>query len=412
MIMKFETKAIHSGATSDPKTGASALPIFQTASFTHEDPQVLEDIFAGKKFGHVYSRISNPTVSAFEQKMAAIEDGLGSISFSTGMAAIHATVVSLAGSGDEIISSTSLFGGTYYLFEDLERLGIHTRFADPSDVAAFASHITEKTRLIFLECIGNPKVDVPHISEISALAKRHNIPLVVDATLASPYLFKAKDFGVNLVIHSATKYIGLGATTMGGVVTDLGNFDWKNTRSATIQSFAKKAGTYAWIAKTRKMMITNAGTGLSPYNAFMLHLGLETLGLRVERHCDNALALAQFLETHPDVSVTNYPGLSSSPFQKIAAAQYSNKFGALLTIRLGSKDRCYAFLKNLKIVKNQANLGDSKTLAIHPSLTIYRELDTASQEAAGVYPDLIRISVGLEHKDDLLADFDAALKGL
>lgn len=409
--MKFETKAVHSGASADPKTGSSALPIFQTASFTYEDPEALEAVFSGKRFGHVYSRISNPTVTAFEQKMAALENGLGSIGFTSGMAAIQAAALGLAQHGDEILSSGSLFGGTYYFFEDLRRLGISTVYANPLDISTFASQITDKTRFIFVECIGNPKVDVPNIPELAALAKKHNIPLVVDATLVSPYLFDAKAAGVSLVLHSATKYIGLGGTTLGGVLTDTGLFDWKNGKSQTIAEFAAKAGAYAFIAKVKKMLVTNAGTGLSPFNAYLLHLGLETLSLRMDRHCDNALALASFLESHKAVVHVNYPGLASHAGHVTAKAHYKGKFGALLTIRLGTKDRCFSFIRGLKVAKDQANLGDSKTLVIHPESTIYRDCTPEQQASAGVYSDLIRVSVGLEHIDDLIADFESALKG-
>ncbi len=407
--MNFNTKAIHSGAEADPKTGASSLPIFHTAAYSYPDPQSLEDVFAGRKFGHVYSRISNPTVSAFEQKMAAVENGLGSLAFATGMAAIQATVLTLVQSGDEILSSSSLFGGTYYLFEDFRRLGITPHYIDPTDTARFEAAVTDKTRLIFVECIGNPKVDVPNFEAFAKIAQKAGVPLVVDATLATPYLFCAKEFGVTLVLHSATKYIGLGGTTLGGVVTDLGNFDWKSCKSEAVSTMAGKAGSYAFLAKARKMMLTNSGADLSPFNAYLLHLGLETLSLRMERHCDNALSLATFLSAHSAVESVQYPGLPSNPFHTVAKAQFSDRFGALLTLRLGSKDRCFQFIRGLKIAKNQANLGDSKTLVIHPESTIYRDCTVAQQEAAGVYPDLIRVSVGLEDIDDLTEDFKNAL---
>ncbi len=409
--MNFNTKAIHCGADPDPKTGASSLPIFNTASYSYSDPQALEDVFAGRKFGHVYSRISNPTVTAFEQKMSAVENGLGSLAFGTGMAAIQGTILPLVQAGEEILSSSSLFGGTYYFFEDLRRLGITTLYSDPVSPETFATQVTDKTRLIFVECIGNPKVDVPNLKAISTIAVQAGIPLVVDATLATPYLFSAKEFGVNLVLHSATKYIGLGGTTLGGVVTDLGNFDWKTTKSEAVRQMSVKAGTYAFLAKARKMMITNTGSGLSPFNAYLLHLGLETLGLRMDRHCDNALALAQFLAKHPGVEHVSYPGLATSAFYEVAKAQYSGKFGALMTIRLGAKNRCFDFIRGLKIAKDQANLGDSKTLVIHPESTIYRDCTPEQQLGSGVTPDLIRISVGLEDIGDIMEDFDHALTG-
>jgi O-acetylhomoserine (thiol)-lyase len=408
--MNFETKAIHSGYESDPKTGASALPIFETASFSYPDPQVLEDVFKGRKFGHVYSRISNPTVAAFEQKVTALYDGLASVAVESGMAAVSAVVQTLVNAGEDIVSSSSLFGGSFYYFEDLKRFNITTRYFQPQDVEGFASAITPKTKLLFVECIGNPKIDVPAISELSALAVKHNIPLVVDATLTSPYLFDAKAFGAHIVVQSATKYMGLGGTTMGGVITDLGIFNWKNYAQEGIQNASKTAGQFAFVAKLRKWMLTNVGHLLSPHNAFLLMIGLETLSLRMDKHCSNALSIAQFFEKQSHIEAVNYPGLPQNPFYAAATRYYKGQYGALLTIRLGSKDRCYQFIKSLKIAKNQANLGDSKTLVIHPATTIFHDCSPEQQLAAGVTEDLIRISIGLEHSDDLKQDFLQALQ--
>jgi O-acetylhomoserine (thiol)-lyase len=408
--MKFNTKAIHSGCQPDPKTGASCTPIYQTASFTHEDPESLAEAFSGKKFGYLYSRIANPNEISLEQKVTALENGVGSLAFGTGMAAIHAALYTLAESGDQFISSSSLFGGTQSLFEDAKRFGIEPVYVTATDTQAYQAALSPKTRFIFLECIGNPKTDVPDIVAIASIAKSAGVPLIVDGTLASPVLLNAKALGVNLVVHSATKYFGLGGSTLGGTLTDLGNFDWKTCKSTGVKNAATQMGPNAFLGKARKLMITNAGTGISPFSAFMLSLGIETLSLRVEKHCQNALELAQFFAKHPKIKGVNYPGLPTHTQHEIAKAQFKNRFGALMTIRLEDKESCYQMIKALKLVKNQANLGDSKTLVIHPESTIYRDWTPENQERAGVFPNLIRISVGLEDCEDLINDFDQALQ--
>ncbi len=410
--MNFETKAIHSGYEPDPKTGASCLPLFDTASYTYADPQALEDVFRGRKYGHVYSRISNPTVSALEQKVTTLSQGLASIAVESGMAAVSAVVQTLVNADEEIVSSSSLFGGTFYYFEDLKRFNIKTHYVEPQNTEAFKAAITSKTKLIFVECIGNPKIDVPNLKALADIANAHHIPLVVDTTLTSPYLCDAKSLGIHITVQSATKYMGLGGTTMGGIITDMGLFDWKSFNQKGIQDAAKTAGQFAFISKLRKWMLSNVGHTLSPHNAFMLFVGLETLTLRMDKHCQNALALAQFFEKHPAIEVVNYPGLASSPYHQLAKAQYSGQFGALMTIRLGTKDRCYQLIKTLKIAKNQANLGDSKTLVIHPSSTIFHDCTDSEKLAAGVTDDMIRISIGLEHIDDLIHDFKQGLDTL
>jgi len=408
--MKFETKAIHSGFSHDPKTGATALPIYQTAAFAHDSAEAISDVFQGRKFGYIYTRISNPTVTAFEARVTQLENGLGTVAFSTGMAAIAAAVYTLVQQGEHIVSSRSLFGGTLHLFEDLKRFGISVTYVDATDVNAIKEAITPQTRLVFMETIANPKLDVPDFKAISEITKAHNIPLVVDATVTTPFSFDAKGHGVSIVIHSATKYMGLGGTTLGGTLTDLGTFSWKNTLTESVKEMLKKVGPeFAFLAKVRKQNVTNAGNNLAPMNAFLLQLGLETLSLRFEKHCSNALALAKALEANKHVASVQYLGLESHKNHALAKKQYAH-FSGLLTLRLGSKEACFKFMNALKLVKNLANLGDSKTLAIHTASTIYNDCTPQERELAGVYDDLIRVSVGLEHPDDIIADFAQALE--
>ena len=408
--MNFETKAIHAGAVPDRSTGAAALPLYESAAFAYPTAKMLESVFAGKEFGYVYSRIANPTVTAFEQKMTALENGLGSLAVSSGMAAIATTIFVLAGPGDEIVASKSLFGGTLSLLNGrVKRQGIRTEYVDSTNIAAYESAITEHTRLIFVETIGNPKLDVPDIAAIAKIARTRNIPLVVDGTLSTPYLFRAKDADAALVVHSATKYITGNGTAIGGVIVDCGTYDWSKSPSSVIRTVAEKAGAAAFLAVARKEIVTNTGNCLAPLNAFLHHLGLETLSLRMRCHCENAKAFANHLLNHPKVTSVNYPGLSSNPDHKVAVRQFNGLFGGVVTITLGSPDAARACIDNLRLAKNLANIGDAKTLVIHPASTIYRDVPADEMRKAGVSDDMIRVSVGIESIDDIIVDFDAAL---
>lgn len=409
--MRFETKAIQSGFNQDSKTGATAVPIFQTASFAYPSSQDLADVFDGRKFGHLYSRISNPTVFAFESRVNDLEGGLAAVAVASGMAAIASVAYALTQQGDEIIASTSLFGGTLHFFEDLEKFGIKTRYVDMLNLEALESAITDKTKFVFFETIGNPKMDVPQVRAIVEIAQKANVPVVVDSTLTSPYLFQAKQYGVAIAVHSATKYIGIGGTTLGGVLVDLGTFKWKESRSEDIRDLSKKAGPFGFIAKVRQHVVTNSGNILAPFNAFMLNLGLETLSIRLEKQCANALALATFLQQQSQVLAVGYPGLASHPQHEIAKVQFNGKFGALLTFNLDSKASCFSFMDRLKWVKNMTSLGDSKTMVIHPESTIFHSCSPSQMAAAGVSDTLIRVSVGLEHSEDIQEDFKQALFG-
>lgn len=409
--LQFETKAVHAGFNQDKQTGATALPIYYTSSFAYNTAEELADVFDGREFGYVYSRISNPTVTAFEQRLNALENGLGAIATSSGMSAIATVLFALTESGDEIVSAKSLFGGTFLLFNEvLKKYGVNTNYVDTTDVTAYEKAINEKTKLIFLETLGNPKLDVPDINSIAEIASKKNVPIVVDGTLTTPYLFESKKFGASITIHSTTKYISGNGTGIGGIIIDLGNYDWKNARTEKIRTFSKKFGNTAFLVTARKTILQNIGNCLSPFNAFIQNLGLETLALRMEKHCDNAAYLAEFLKNSNKTEAVNYPGLKDNPYNKIAGAQFNGKYGALLTLRLGSRQRCFQLIKNLKTVKNLANLGDAKTLIIHPASTIYHDCSEAEMKSAGVTDDMVRISAGIEHRDDIVQDFEQALR--
>jgi O-acetylhomoserine (thiol)-lyase len=406
----FETKSIHSGFDQDEQTGATSLPIYETAAFAYDSAEALEAAFIGRKFGHIYSRIANPTVTAFEKRINALEGGVGAIATASGMAAIATVVSALTKAGDEIVSSQSLFGGTFQLFNDIFKgYGVHTHYVRSTDTEAYQRAISAKTRLIFLETIGNPKLDIPNIREIAGVAAADGVPLVVDSTLTTPYLFEAKRFGAAIVIHSTSKYISGSGHTIGGVLIDLGNFDWSQSSSEAVRQLARQAGEFALLARARKQILQNTGSCLSPFNAYLQNLGLETLALRMRQHCHNAALLAAYLQTKPQIAEVNFPGLAEHPDHQIAKAQFNGAFGAVVTIRLGTKERSYRLVNRLQMVKRLANVGDAKTLIIHPASTIYHTCSEAEQLEAGVYPDLLRISVGIEHSGDIIADFDQAL---
>ncbi|MSR88949.1 MAG: O-acetylhomoserine aminocarboxypropyltransferase/cysteine synthase [Candidatus Margulisbacteria bacterium] len=409
--MNFETKAIHAGFESDPTTGATTFPIYQTASYEYESAEEHSDVFFGRKFGHQYSRITNPTVAAYENRITALTDGKGTLCTASGMAAITTALLSLTSAGDEIIAAKSLFGGTYYLFKHVfENFDITVNYVDTTDLASYEAAITDKTRAIFLETIGNPKMDVPDIAKIAALASQRHIPLVVDGTTTTPYLFDAKAHGVSILVLSTTKYLCGSGTTIGGSITDLGTFDWKQTKSPRIKEVGEKFGDMAFLARARRQVQSNTGSTMSPMNAFIASLGLDTLTLRMDKHCANALALATYFQAHPNVKAVHYPGLSTNPDHDIAKRQFKNRYGGLLTIQVGSKEAAYRVINETKLARILVNIGDTKTLVVHPKSTIYRDFTEQQADEAGVFDDLIRISVGLEHIDDLKADFDQALK--
>lgn len=411
--MEFETKAVHIGVDQKERFGATSIPIYETASYAYNTAEDLEEVFSGKKFGYIYSRIANPTVTAFEQKICSLENGIGSLAVASGMAAISTVIFALTEQGDEIISSKSLFGGTYQFFNEvLKKYGVNIIFLDLTDIETLKKNISLKTKLVFVETIGNPRLDVPDIENIANVTKEYNVPLIVDCTLTPPCIFEAKNFGANITVHSSTKYITGSGIAIGGVLTDLGNYDWGNSKSLRIKELHKKAGQFAFLYAARKQIVQNIGSCLSPFNAFLHNLGLETLYLRMEKHCSNAQMLSEFLLNEKKVKEVNYPGLEMNSFHTVAKKQFNEKFGGLLTFKLNSKEECFKFINNLKLTKNLANLGDAKTLIIHPASTIYHDCSKEEKLAAGVTDDLLRVSVGIENIKDIINDFKEAFEKL
>jgi O-acetylhomoserine (thiol)-lyase len=407
---RMETRVLHEANDPDAATGATAPSLFLSTAFAHETAEELESLFAGRAAGYVYSRIQNPTVERFERRACALEDGLAAVSCASGMAAISLTALTLAGAGDEVVCGDSLFGGTRSLLDrTLRRWGIVTRFVPSTDMAAFAAAIGDRTRLIFVEAIGNPKLDVPDLAALGALAAERGVALAVDTTAATPMLLRAKDYGAAIVLHSASKYLGGHGTAVGGIVVDTGAFDWSCSRYAHLQPFAARAGRLAFVAALRTQYHRDLGGCLSPFNAFLLSLGLDTLALRMERHCANAAAVARALAADPRVSEVRYPGLPSHPDHAIAARQFGGRFGGLLAVRLGDKARAFRFINALKRARNVANLGDARTLVIHPASTFCRDATPDERRAMGVTEDLVRLSIGLEHADDIWEDIAQAL---
>jgi len=411
--LHLDTRLIHGGFEPDEATGATALPIVQSTAFAYRSAEDLEAVFAGRDAGFVYSRIANPTVGAFEARLTSLEDGLGAIAVSSGMAAISSLVLALAGSGDEIVAGSSLFGGTYSLFRHtLSRYGIGVRFVDPTNPAAFREAIGDTTRLVFVETIGNPKLDVPDIAAIAAVTRERGVPLVVDSTVTTPLLIQPKRLGADLIVHSASKFINGHGNAIGGIIVDAGTFDWSSPRFPFLAPFRARVGQFAMLAALRNRICRDLGCCLAPFNAFLLTMGIESLGVRMERHCANAARVAAFLAGHSKVEEARYPGLSSHPDHALAERQFGGRYGALVTLRLGTKARCFSFINRLRLAKNLANLGDTRTLVIHPESTISRDLDAEERLAMGVTDDLVRLSVGIENAADILGDIERALGAL
>lgn len=409
--VKFETRALHTGIIPTDKTGATMPPIYQTAAFAYTSAAEIEDVFRGKKFGYVYTRITNPTITSFELRMNELENGVGALATSSGMAAIAVVAFTLAEAGSEILASRSLFGGTYHFFSDiLESAGIAVRYADFTSVDELENKINDKTRFLFLESISNPKLEIYDVRKISTIARKHHIPLVVDNTIATPYLWCAKDFGADIVIHSATKYITGNGTAVGGILVDTGNYKWENHASPKVKEFIAKAGPFSFLAAARSKVYQNFGFTPSPQNAFLHLVGLETLALRMEKHCKNAQHLAEFFAIHKKVKTVNYPGLKDNPFHETGKNLFGNRYSGILTIELASKEECFRLIDNVRYAKNLANIGDTRTLIIHPDSTIYSNCSEEEKRNAGVTEKLLRISVGIEHFEDILEDFSHAFE--
>ncbi|MBO8142781.1 MAG: homocysteine synthase [Firmicutes bacterium] len=418
---RFETLAVHAGQQPDPATGSRAVPIYQTTSYVFRDADHAADLFALKEFGNIYTRIMNPTTDVFEQRMAALEGGVGALALASGQTAETFAILNIAGSGDEIVSATSLYGGTYNLFQHtLPKFGITVKFVDPADPENFRRAITDRTKALYAETIGNPKGDVLDIEAVAAIAHEAGIPLIVDNTFASPYLCRPIEWGADIVVHSATKFIGGHGTSIGGVIVDSGKFDWTSGKFPGLTEpdpsyhgirYVETFGPMAYIIKARVQLLRDLGGCLSPFNAFLFLQGLETLHLRMERHCENALAVAKFLQQHPLVAWVNYPGLPGHPSYEKAQKYLPKGAGSIFTFGIkGGLEAGRRFINSVKLLSLLANVGDAKSLVIHPASTTHQQLSPEDQLAAGVTPDLVRLSIGIENVEDIIADLDQALR--
>ena len=416
----IETLCLHAGQLPDAATGSRAVPIYQTTSYVFDSPDHAASLFNLQTFGNVYTRISNPTTAVFEERVAALEGGRAGLALASGQAAETTAVLALCKQGDEIVSASTLYGGTYALFEvNLRNLGINTTFVNPDDPENFRKAITRKTKLLYAETIGNPQINVLDIEPIAKIAREAGIPLMIDNTFASPYLCRPIEFGADIVVHSATKYIGGHGTTMGGVIVESGKFPWDNgnfpdmtepSRGYHGVRFYETFGDFGYTMKARMETLRTLGAALSPFNSFLLLQGLETLHVRMDRHCANALAVAQFLEAHPRVSWVNYPGLKSSKYYALAQKYLPKGASAVMTFGIkGGAAAGVKFIEAAQFMSHLANVGDAKTLVIHPASTTHRQLSEEEQIKAGVTPDMIRLSIGIENIDDILWDIGQAL---
>lgn len=409
--MKADTKAIHSGFKFDSATNSTAVPIYQTASYTYSTAKELADIFGGRAGGYIYSRIANPTTYALERRIADLEGGVGCIATSSGMGAICAVAMGLLKSGDEIVSAAGIFGGTISLFtRTLSRFGIETKLVDAAETEQFKDAVSDKTRLIFIETIGNPGMDVPDIPAIAKIARDANIPLVVDNTVTTPALVQPKEFGADIVVHSTTKYINGHGTAIGGAIVDCGTYKWSEGVFDDIKKLAERAGPFAFLGHLLSVVYRDIGVCAAPMNSFLMLQGLETLSVRMDKHCSNAAKLAGFLSSDKRVGWVNYPGLKDSEFCDRAKKLFGGRGGGLLTFGLGDKGRAFKFIDSLKLAHNAANLGDAKTLVIHPASTIFHEFSADEQAKMGVGEDMVRVSVGIEDFDDIRDDFKQAIE--
>ena len=421
--LKTETLALHGGQKPDPATGARAVPIYQTTSYQFQSTEHAANLFGLKEFGNIYTRLMNPTTDVLEKRIALLEGGVGALAVASGQSAITIALLNIAKAGDEIVSADNLYGGTYNLFHyTFPRLGIHVKFVKSNDLHAFRKAITSKTKALYAESIGNPKLDVADLEGLSKVAHESGIPLVLDNTV-SPYLLRPIDFGVDIVVYSATKFIGGHGTSLGGLIVDSGKFEWTSGKFPLIADpdpsyhdlnfveALKPMGNIAYIIKARVTLLRDLGPALSPFNSFLFLQGLETLHLRMARHSENGLAVARYLEKHPKVNWVNYPGLPSSPERERSAKYLPRGAGAIVGFGIkGGVEAGKTFINSLQLISHLANVGDAKTLAIHPATTTHQQLSPEEQLATGVTPDFIRLSVGIEHIDDIVNDIEQALR--
>ena len=418
----FETLQLHAGQRPDAETKSRAVPIYQTTSFVFEDVQEAEDLFALRKPGNIYTRIGNPTVAVFEERMAALEKGVGALATASGMAALTYTILGLAHAGDHVVAATTIYGGTFNLLkETLPRYGITTTFVDIETLDEVEAAIQDNTKLVLIETLGNPLINIPDIEKVADIAHSHKIPLVADNTFGTPYLINVFEHGVDISVHSATKFIGGHGTTIGGVIVDSGKFDW--AASGKFQQFVEEDPSYhnisytrdigaaAFIVALRVQLLRDTGAALSPFNAFLLLQGLETLSLRVDRHIENTKKIVDFLESHPKVEKVNYPSLPSSPYYDLAQKYFPKGAGSIFTFHVkGDASDAGKFIDQLEIFSNLANVADAKSLVVHPYTTTHSQLSDEDLAACGVTPNQIRLSIGLENADDLIEDLRLALE--
>jgi len=423
--MRFDTIALHGGHTPDSDTHARAVPIYQTTSYVFEDTDHAARLFALQEPGYIYTRIMNPTTGVLESRVAMLEGGVGGLAFSSGMAAITAGFLTIMGHGDHIVASSGLYGGTYTLLSQTfpQKMGINTTFTDTDEPAEFEAAITDRTKLLYLETIGNPRLTVPDFEAICELAHARGIPVMVDNTVATPYLCRPFEHGVDIVMHSLTKYLGGHGNSIGGILVDSGRFDWAASGRFPEMvepdpayhglEFAKTFGGQAYIVRTRVRMLRDLGGCISPMNAFLILQGIETLSLRMARHCENAEAVTAFLGKHRKVTWVTYPGLPDHPTHNLAKRYLSGGFGGMIGFGVkGGLEAGKRFINSLKLISHLANIGDARTLAIHPASTTHQQLSPEEQEQTGVTPDFVRLSVGIEDVEDIKADLDQALKSL
>ncbi len=427
---RFETLQLHAGQDVDETTLSRAVPLYQTSSYVFKDAKHAANLFSLKEFGNIYTRIMNPTTDVFEKRMAALEGGVGALAVSSGQAAQFIALTNFLEAGDNFVSTSYLYGGTYNQFKvQFKRLGIHVKFVEGDNPQDFEAAIDENTKAIYIETIGNPQFNVPDFEAIAAIAEKHEIPLVVDNTFgAGGYLFRPLEHGANIIVESATKWIGGHGTTIGGVIVDGGNFNWGNGKFSSFtepsegyhglkywETFGADSqfGNIAFITRARVEGLRDYGSALSPFNSFLLIQGLETLSLRVDRHVQNALQIAEWLEQHPQVDYVKYPGLVSSPYHTLAQKYLKRGFGGVMSFKIkGDAEAADKFINNLELISHLANIGDAKSLIIHPSSTTHEQLSIDEQKASGVEPGLLRLSVGIEHIDDIKGDLEAAFSKL
>ena len=419
---KFETLCLHAGQQPDPATTARGVPVHRTSSYVFNSSKHAADLFALKEMGNIYTRIMNPTQDVLEQRIAALEGGAAALALSSGTSAVYYTIINICEAGDEIVSASNLYGGTYTMFDCiLPQFGIRTNFADATDPESFDRAITEKTRAVFIETIGNPVLDFTDIAAIADIAHRHHLPLIVDATFTTPYLLKSIDYGADIVVNSLTKWMGGHGTGIGGIVVDSGKFDWQDPKFKLYNEpdpsyhdirYAHDLGDMnplAFILRMRLVPLRNLGACISPDNAWMFLQGLETLSLRMQRHCDNAAEVACFLKAHSNVKWVRYPGLPDDPAYPVASRYLQNGFGGMVVFGIkGGLDAGQKFVDSLKLFSHLANVGDAKSLVIHPASTTHSQLSEEQQRAGGLTPDLVRLSIGLENIDDIKEDLDQA----